>query len=155
MNSRSKIKITDDTALRDDIEQCMTFLTQVDLAKWAIAVAKHVQTYLDVEFPDHVDLEGAIEVNALWQQGQATVYQLRQAAFAVHKLARACKSESARAAARAMGQAIAVGHMRGHAIVASDYAIKAVGIDAQGDMKRISEERAWQLQEIKKYIKVI
>lgn len=155
MATRSKIKIIDDIGLRNDIEQCTELLDHVALAKWAMAVANHVHDCLESEFPNNAELEAAIEVNALWQKGESTVHQVRAAGFAVHAVARACKSETARAAARAMGQAIAVGHMRRHAMVASDYAIKAIGLDAQGDLKRITEERLWQLNEIKKFIKVI
>ncbi|GGH18768.1 putative immunity protein [Paenibacillus segetis] len=42
--------------------------------------------------------------------------------------------------------------MRGHAMVASDYAIKAVGLDTQNDMTRITEEREWQLRELRQYM---
>jgi len=63
-----------------------------------------------------------------------------------------CKSETAKASARAVGKAVGVGHMRGHAMVASDYAIKAVGLNYKEDMDKIIEEREWQLSELKKYI---
>jgi hypothetical protein len=42
--------------------------------------------------------------------------------------------------------------MRGHAMVATDYSIKAVGLDSQDDMRRITEEREWQLHELKKFL---
>jgi hypothetical protein len=46
-----------------------------------------------------------------------------------------------------------VGHMRGHAMVATNYAIKAVGLSYKSDMNKITEAREWQLSELMKYIK--
>lgn len=152
MASKPKIKIVDHTGLRNEIDKATDLVSKVDLAKWAILVARHVLTYLEQEFPDNEKIANGFKVNELWQKGEATVHQVRQAGFKVHEVARECQSESARAAARAAGQAVGVGHMRGHAMVASDYAIKAVGIDSHEDINRITEEREWQLHELKKYI---
>jgi hypothetical protein len=152
MVSKSKIKIADNTALRNEIEKNTDLISQIDLAKWAISVAKHVLPYLEKEFPNNEKIENGFKINELWQIGQANVYQVRQAGFKVHEVARECKSETAKAVARAVGQAVGVGHMRGHAMVATDYAIKAVGLDSQDDMNRITEEREWQLHELKKFL---
>lgn len=37
-------------------------------------------------------------------------------------------------------------------MVATDYDIKAVGLDSQDDMNRITAEREWQLRELKKFV---
>jgi hypothetical protein len=128
-------------------------VNQVNLAKRAISVAKHVLPYLENEYPNNERIQNGFKVNELWQKGKAAVNQVRQAGFKVHEAARECKSETAKAAARAVGQAVGVGHMRGHAMVAADYAIKAVGLDFKDDMNKITDERKWQLQEFIKYVK--
>jgi hypothetical protein len=38
--------------------------------------------------------------------------------------------------------------MREHAMVASDYAIKTIGLIAKNDTKIITKERRWQLNEL-------
>lgn len=152
MASKPKIKIVDYTDLRNEIEKHTELIDQIDLAKWAISVAKHVIRYLEEEFPNNEKIKNGFKVNELWQKGEATFQQVRQAGFKVHEVARVCKSETAKASARAVGQAVGVGHMRGHAMVASDYAIKAVGLNYKEDMDKIIEEREWQLSELKKYI---
>lgn len=38
--------------------------------------------------------------------------------------------------------------MREHAIVASDYAIKVIGLASDNNMKSITEERTWQLDQL-------
>jgi hypothetical protein len=91
-------------------------ISQVDLAKWAISVARHLLPYLEKEFPNNEKIENGFKINELWQIGEADVYQVRQADFKVHEVARECKSETAKVIARAVGQAVGVGHMRGHAM---------------------------------------
>lgn len=150
--SRPKIKITDHTELRDEVEKNTELISHADLAGWALSVAGRVLSYVEIEFPDNTKIKNGFYVNELWQNGEASVHQVRQAGFKVHEIARECKSETAIAAARAAGQAVGVGHMRGHAMVAADYAIKAVGLDSSDDMNRITEERQWQLHELKKYV---
>ena len=150
--SKPKIKIADDTELRKEIEENTELINQVGLAKWAISVAKHVLPYLEKEFPEDERILNGIETNELWQKGEATVHQVRQAGFKVHEAARECKEETAKAAARAIGQAVGVGHMRGHAMMASDYAIKTINLAFKNDMEKVTEERQWQLHELSRYI---
>jgi len=147
-----KIKIVDDTELRNEIEENTELISQVDLAKWAISVAKHVLPYLEKEFPEDERILNGIETNELWQKGEATVHQVRQAGFKVHEVARECKEETSKVAARAVGQAVGVSHMRGHAMVGTDYAIKTINLAFNNDMGKVTEEREWQLNKFKKYI---
>lgn len=152
MASKPKIQIVDDPELRNTIEGNTERLNQIELAKWAISVAKHVLPYLEHEFPQNEKILDGIKINELWQTQEASVYQVRQAGFKVHEVARECKEETARAAARAVGQAIGVGHMRGHAMVAADYAIKTINLAFNNDLKRAREEREWQLHKLYTFI---
>src|SRR5699024_12847750 len=83
--STPKIKIADDTELRKEIEKNTELINQVGLAKWAISVAKHVLPYLEKEFPEDERILSGIETNELWQKGETTVHQVRQAGFKVHE----------------------------------------------------------------------
>jgi len=147
-----KIKITDKSDLRAEIDQLVDSLNQVNLAKWAIICAKHVLQYSETEFPENEAVANGFETNELWQKGEATVHQVRQAGFKVHEVARQCKSEVAKSAMRTAGQAVGVGHMREHAMVASDYAIKTIQLAFSNDMDKITEEREWQLNELKHFL---
>lgn len=53
---------------------------------------------------------------------------------------------------RTVGQAVSVGHMKEHAIVCSDYAIKTVQLYSSNNIERITEERHWQIEELQKII---
>ena len=76
------------------------------------------------------------------------MYEVRQAGFALHKLARAANSEIQKTALRMLGQAVSSAHMKEHAIVTSDYAIKTIGLLTHNNKDAITQERQTQLQEI-------
>jgi hypothetical protein len=48
-------------------------------------------------------------------------------------------------AARVFIQAVATGHMRGHAIVAADYAVKVVNLLSPADIVAVRKEREKQM----------
>jgi hypothetical protein len=152
MTSGTKIRITDNADVRAEIENLIDFIDQADLAKWAVSCAKHVLKFSEKEFPANKVVADGFRIIGLWQEGNATVLQVRQAGFKIHAIARQCKTEAARAALRATGQAVGTGHMKEHAIICSDYAVKAVQLAFPGKMDKIISERVWQLHELKRYL---
>ena len=71
----------------------------------------------------------------------------------IHQMAKANEDVTVSAALRVAGHAVAVAHMKEHAMVASDYAIKVISLLHPVCMEAVREERMWQichLQEIKK-----
>ncbi len=67
----------------------------------------------------------ALETLTEWMKGEATVSQVRQAAFDAHEAARDVGDEAARFAARTCGQAASVAHVITHAPHVTRYAAKA------------------------------
>ena len=153
MATKVKIKITDDSDLRAVIDELVDSQNQVDLAKWAISCAKHVLQYSGIEFPANKIIAEGFQINELWQTGNATVHQVRQAGFKIHAVARQCRTELTKAAIRAAGQAVGVGHMQEHAMVCSDYAIKTIQLAFPDNLDKINSERQWQLNELKRFLK--
>jgi len=82
------------------------------------------------------------------------MYDVRQAGFKIHKLARECDSEIKKTALRVTGQAVGSGRMREHAMVASDYAIKMICLISSNDFEAITKEREWQLNELQKFHRI-
>ena len=74
-------------------------------------------------------------INEQWQKGNARMYDVRQAGFRIHRMTKASDDDITRTALRVVGQAVATGHMKEHAMVASDYAVK--------------HERLWQISCLK------
>ena len=56
------------------------------------------------------------------------------------------QSQIGKYAARVFAQAVATGHMRGHAIVAADYAIKVRNLRSPDDLQRAGKEREGQIE---------
>ena len=48
-----------------------------------------------------------------------------------------------------VGQAVATGHMREHAMVASDYAIKVINLLFPNNVNAVKQERLWQINHLK------
>ena len=152
MPTRVKIKIKDNNELRMEIDEVYEKTRQLDLAKWALIIAKHILERTGIEYSDIDEIVEGIRVNELWQIGQARMHDVRQAGIKIHKLAHDTDNEIRKTAFRVVGQAVASGHMREHAMVASDYAVKTIGLITSNDMKAITEEREWQLKELKKFL---
>ncbi len=151
MSTKTKIKIVDNTSLRAEIDELYEQTNQINLAKWAIKCAIHVLPLTEFEKIDMTSIDNGFKINELWQIGNASVHEVRQAGFKIHEVARQCKSEITKNAIRAVGQAVGVGHMREHAMVCSDYAIKTIQIAFPDQIDEIKQERQWQLNELKKY----
>jgi len=152
MPTKVKIKIKDNNELRREIDTLYEKMNQEDLAKWSLVVAKHILDIAGVDYRSIDEIVEGFKVNELWQQGNARMHDIRQAGFKIHKIARECNSEIMKTALRVAGQAVASGHMREHAMVTSDYAIKTIGLISSNDIQAITTEREWQLNELKKLL---
>lgn len=152
MPTKVKIKIIDNNELRTEIDTLYEKMNQKYLAKWSLIVAKHILDIVGIDYWSIDEIVEGFKLNELWQQGNARMHEVRQAGFKVHKIARECNSEIKKTALRVAGQAIASGHMREHAMVASDYAIKTIGLISSNDIQAITTECEWQLNELKKLV---
>lgn len=145
MATRLKLKIVDDCGLRSEIDALYEKSSQIVLAQWAIQCAKHILNVVDLSTLDCSSITHGFYVSELWQAGKASVHEVRQAGFSIHAFARQCPSVCIKNAIRTAGQAVGVGHMREHAMVCSDYAVKTVQLAFPGRLEKISEERQWQM----------
>ena len=149
METRTKIRIDDCPGMRKELETLYEQATQVVLAQWALELAKHVLLLADFDWSGCSEVKDGFAANEAWQRGEARVYDVRQAGFAVHRLARGCTNEILQAALRTGGQAVGTGHMREHAMVASDYAVHTVNLLHPGDLSAVVAERNWQIQTLR------
>ena len=77
--------------------------------------------------------------------GRASAYELRQAGFLAQKLSQQARSSVSKYAARVFAQAVATAHMRGHAVVSADYAVKVVNLLSPDDIEAVRKEREKQI----------
>lgn len=94
-------------------------------AEQAHAEAMAVLPIFERVEPDDHRPRLALEILTKWMRGEATVTEVRQAAFEAHEAARDVSNEAARFAARTCGQAASVAHVITHAPHVTRYAAKA------------------------------
>jgi len=150
MATKAKIRIKDNVKLRTEIDELYENKNQIDLAKWSLKIAKRILHVAGIDYKNIDVIVEGFKINELWQKGEARMHDVRQVSFKIHKLARDSESEIQKSAFRTVSQAIASGHMKEHAMVASDYAIKTIEIITNNDTDAITKERKWQLNELNK-----
>ncbi|MBQ3273407.1 MAG: hypothetical protein IJH44_09260 [Solobacterium sp.] len=82
-------------------------------------------------------------INEQRQNDNARMHDVRQASFEIHRLAKASEDIVVSSALRAAG------HMRQHAMVASDYAVKVINLLYPDNMDAVRQERLWQINKLK------
>lgn len=145
MLTQAKIKIDDDKELRIILDHLYQLSSQIQLCQYALLLADHILEivgYRDIH--DSIIQQGYL-VNKEWQKGHVRMHDVRQAAFLIHQLARTSDHIFDQIALRVVGHAVATAHMKEHAMVASDYAIKVMNIKFPGDKCAVQKERKWQI----------
>lgn len=148
-----KISITDNLDKRTEREEILETLPQKDLAKWAFENARRFIDYIDIgneEFKESI-INSSSDVFFRRIDNEVNTYNLRQAGFLANTLAKKSINEISKLSARVFAQAISTGHMRGHAIVSSDYAVKVQNLISDADVS--TTERDEQIKIARKYLK--
>lgn len=143
-----KIKIIDNDEIRNEIDKLYERQEQVTLAKWSLEMEKRIIQITNFNVNKYPEIQDGFDINELWQNGRARMYDVRQIGFKIHKVARQQQNELNKNIVRVIGQAVASGHMMEHSMVTSDYAVKVINILYNNDINKIAEERTWQLEKL-------
>ena len=146
MPTQTKIKIDDAGGI--GVKNWMEFMTLLHKQywqKWSILLAKHIMDIAGFADAENETILNGFDVNEAWQNGQARMHDVRQAGFKIHALTKATEDVLHIAILRVIGQAVGTGHMREHAMVASDYAVKVVNILQPDNKEAVIAEREWQI----------
>ena len=143
-----KLKILDDGQKRLELEQILVQLPQKQLAQWVMQHATRFIALIDIgdDVKKQQILTQVQEVFEARLAGKVSAYELRKAGFLAQKLSQQAKSPVSKYAARVFAQAVATAHMRGHAIVSADYAIKVINLQSPDDLQRAVKEREGQIE---------
>ncbi|MDP5277069.1 putative immunity protein [Chengkuizengella axinellae] len=144
--SKPKIKIVDNKEIRNKIEETLEKLSQKSLAQWSLKIASKYLIHLDNHLKNDERIKLGIETLEKRIEGSIRAYDLRKVGFIVNELAKESKSEVSKFAARSFAQAIATGHMRGHALVCSDYVVKLINSLSNNSQETATKERKRQLK---------
>lgn len=149
MATKTKIKIDDHAELRKILDLEYENSSQVRLCQYALLLARHILELVNYPYQNNKVIQNGFLVNEAWQKGKARMHDVRQAGFQIHKLAKESDSLLFQTALRVVGQAIASGHMKEHAMVASDYAIKVINLMYSNNDNAVVKERQWQIDTLK------
>jgi hypothetical protein len=149
MAAKTKIKISDDMELRKVLDDEYENSSQIKLCRYALLLAEHILKTIDYHDADSLAIKAGFAVNESWQKGNARMHHVRQAGFQIHRLAKSSQDMVIRMALRAVGQAVAAGHMREHAMVSSDYAVRVINLLFPNDLAAVRRERMWQIECLK------
>ncbi len=149
MPTKVKIKITDIPELRAVLDEIYENKTQLQLAEWALKLAEHTFEFVGYNYETDMIIQKGFDMNRQGQIGAVRMFDVRQAGFRIHQMAKACTDPVMQAALRVAGQAVGTGHMREHAMVASDYAVKTINLKFPGDVSMVKTERTWQIETLR------
>ncbi len=147
-----KIHVMDDDNLREAIDSLYAAASHRTAAQWALEIAHKTLQLADIAVNEFPEIRHGFAVNQAWQADKAQVYDVRLAGFALHSLARRQNDSLGTAVFRVLGQAVASGHMKEHAMVASDYAVKVVNLRFPDDVEKVRAMRCWQLQRLRELL---
>ncbi|MEO1768435.1 putative immunity protein [Candidatus Enterococcus ferrettii] len=150
--TKPKIKLADDPELRMQLEMTLEQLPHALVAEWALEQASAYLQYLDPPLQKDPRVPQCINVLQQRINGECSAHVLRQAGFTANELAQESSTDLSKYAARVFAQAIASGHMRGHALVSADYGIKVMNILFPKDLLQVRQQRETQLALARHYL---
>ena len=114
-----------------------------DVSRYSLLLAEHVLSLSGM--PRNETVESCFSVSRAWQEGRAKFQEARQVAFALHRLAREETDPVFVLVYRTLGQIAATPHVKRHALVGSDYAVKLINRMYPGNFEQVRAMREKQI----------
>ena len=121
--------------------------SHIAISRYGLLLARHILQLAKVK-PSGA-IKDCFDITRKWQAGKARFQEARNVAFKLHRLARGEKEPVKVKVLRVMGQVAAIPHVKRHALIASDYAIKLINVMHPGGLKAVSRERKIQIKLMK------
>ncbi|HBZ40903.1 MAG: hypothetical protein A2Y20_06590 [Firmicutes bacterium GWF2_51_9] len=151
--AKSKLRIQDEPALRQELETLILSSSQALLVEWSIETARRNLKEAQLSELETKTIDSAFQVALAKMKGEGRAYDVRVAGFAVHQLVDSVQDPIKISVLRVCGQAVGVAHMREHAQVMADYAIKAINQKHPGDLEAVAKERRMQIDSLQTFIR--
>lgn len=136
-------KLDDIPELKETLISVYEAKNHKDVSRYSLLLAEHVLSLSGM--PRNETVDACFSVSRAWQEGTAKFQQARQVAFALHRLAREETNPIYVLVYRTLGQIAATPHVKRHALVASDYAVKLVNRMFPRDLDKVREMRETQI----------
>ena len=136
-------KLDDIPELKEQLISIYETKSHKDVSRYSLLLAEHVLTLTSM--PANETIDACFTVSRAWQRGEARFQEARQVAFALHRLAREETDPVRVKVYRTLGQIAATPHVKRHALVASDYAVKLINLMYPKDLNAVRKEREAQI----------
>ena len=136
-------KLDDIPELKEKLIAIYETKSHRDVSRYSLLLAEHILNL--THMPTNETIDACFTVSRAWQKGEAKFQEARQVAFALHRLAREETDPVRVKVYRTLGQVAATPHVKRHALVASDYAIKLINILYPKDLNEVRKERETQI----------
>ena len=113
------------------------------ISRYSLLLAAHILDLTGVQ-RDHA-IEECFAVNEKWQEGKVKFQDARDVADTMLRLAREEKDPVRVKVLRVMAQVAATPHVKRHALIASDYAIKLINLLYPKNFDEVRKEREIQI----------
>jgi hypothetical protein len=151
--AKSKLRIQDEPALRQELETLILSSSQALLVEWSIETARRNLKEVQLSELETKTIDSAFQVALAKMKGEGRAYDVRVAGFAVHQLVDSVQDPIKISVLRVCGQAVGVAHMREHAQVMADYSIKAINQKHPGNLEAVAKERRLQIDSLQTFIR--
>lgn len=136
-------KIDDIPELKKELISVFDEKSHKDVSRYALLLAEHVLNMTQTPYDSAI--QECFDINRKWQEGKAKFQEARNVAFKMHRLAREEKDSIKVKVFRVLGQVAATPHVKRHALIASDYAIKLTNLLYPKDLEAVKRERETQI----------
>ena len=136
-------KLDDIPELKETLISICETKSHKDVSRYSLLLAEHVLALTGM--PRNETIESCFTVTRAWQGGKAKFQEARQVAIALHRLAREETNPVYVLVYRTLGQIAATPHVKRHALVASDYAVKLINRMYPNDTDKAREMREKQI----------
>ena len=136
-------KLDDIPELKETLISIYETKSHKDVSRYSLLLAEHILALTNM--PSNETIDACFTVSRAWQKGEAKFQEARQVAFALHRLAREEPDPIRVKVYRTLGQVAATPHVKRHALVASDYAIKLINLLYPNDYDEVRKEREVQI----------
>ena len=136
-------KLDDIPELKEKLISIYETKSHKDVSRYSLLLAEHVLSLSGM--PRNETVESCFTVSRAWQEGLVKFQEARQVAFALHRLAREETDPVFVLVYRTLGQIAATPHVKRHALLGSDYAVKLVNRMFPGDLGQVRAMREKQI----------
>lgn len=139
--------IKDDTELREELQKIYESKSHKEMVKYSLLLGRHIMEITNTQPCE--EIKQAHEISQKWLEGKAKFQEARAAAIKIHRLAHNEEDPIMEKVFRIMVQVAAAPHVKNHALIASDYAIKLINAMYPDNDEEVSRERQMQIKLMK------